>query len=384
MGPLAGVKVVEIASLGPGPWAAMMLSDLGAEVIRVDRASDVDTPEDERPIDYVNRRGRRSLAVDLKHPDGVDVVLTLAARSDVVIEGARPGVAERLGIGPEPCLRRNPRLIYGRMTGWGQDGPLAQVPGHDLNYIGITGLLHAIGQRDGPPTPPLSLVGDYGGGGMLLLVGILSALWEVSRSGAGQVIDAAMIDGAALLGSLVYGWRQSGLWEDTRESNFLDGGAPFCRTYETADGRWVAVSATESRFYGALVEALGLAATDLPPQYDRSSWPRMRAVFAEIFRTRTREEWVDAMRSVEACFSPVLTIDEAMSDEHMTARGTFVDVDGVRQPAPAPRFSRTPAEIASSPARAGEHTGAVLRDWGFSAPEIVELTGSGAVRESQR
>ena len=382
MGPLEGVKVVEIASIGPGPWCAMMLSDMGAEVIRVDRADHVrEHASGQRPFDFVNRRGRRSVGVDLKHRDGAEVVLRLAERADALIEGSRPGVAERLGIGPDQCLARNPRLVYGRMTGWGQQGPLSQAPGHDLNYLALTGLLHAIGPAQGRPVPPLNLVGDYGGGGMLLAFGIMAGLWEASRSGRGQVVDAAMVDGASLLGSIFHGLRQSGMWHDRRESNRLDGGAPFYGTYETSDGRWVAVAANEPKFYGVLVEALGFSLDELPPQLDQDTWPGVKERFAAIFRTRSREEWVKLLQPLETCFSPVLTLDEALGHEHNAARSAFVPVDGVLQAAPAPRFGRTPGAVAGPAARPGEHTEEALRDWGFPPAEITDLETRQAIAQ---
>jgi alpha-methylacyl-CoA racemase len=376
-GPLDGVRVVEIASIGPGPWCAMMLSDMGADVIRVDRAEHARNADDSVPFDVVHRRGRRSVGVDLTSPGGADVVLRLVERADALIEGSRPGVAERLGIGPDVCLARNPRLVYGRMTGWGQDGPLAQVPGHDLNYIARSGLLHAIGPAEGRPTPPLNLVGDYGGGGMLLAFGVAAGLIEAGRSGRGQVVDAAMLDGTNLLGSMFHGLRQIGVWHDRRESNRLDGGAPFYGTYETADGRWVAVAANEPKFYAVLVDTLDLH--DLPPQMDRSTWPGVREQFAAVFRTRTRAQWEDAFRGLETCFSPVLTLDEALDDEHGAVRSAFVDVDGMRQAAPAPRFARTPGAVAGPAARPGEHTGEALRDWGFGPAEVDELIAARTV-----
>jgi alpha-methylacyl-CoA racemase len=382
VGPLQGVKVVEIASIGPGPWCAMMLSDMGAEVIRVDRADHVrDYVDGQRPVDFVNRRGRRSIGVDLKNPAGAEVVLRLVAQADALIEGSRPGVAERLGIGPDQCLQRNPRLVYGRMTGWGQQGPLSASPGHDLNYLAITGLLHAIGPAEGRPVPPLNLVGDYGGGGMLLAFGIVSGLLEASRSGRGQVLDAAMVDGVSLLGSNFHGLRQVGAWHDRRESNRLDGGAPFYGTYETSDGGWVAVAANEPKFYRVLVEAIGLSLDELPPQLDQGTWPGVKERFAAIFRTRTREEWVKLLQPLETCVSPVLTLDESLGYEHSVARSAFVPVDGVLQAAPAPRFGRTPGAIAGPAARPGEHTEEALRDWGFTPAEITDLETSEAIAQ---
>jgi alpha-methylacyl-CoA racemase len=382
-GPLEGVKVVEIASIGPGPWCAMMLSDMGAEVIRVDRVNHVGTPVVAgKPYDFVNRRGRRSVAVDLKSPGGAEVVLRLVERADAVIEGNRPGVVERLGIGPDECLARNPALVYGRMTGWGQDGPLAHLPGHDLNYLALSGLLHAIGPAQGRPMPPLNLVGDFGGGGLLLAFGIVAGLIESSRSGRGQVVDAAMLDGANLLGSMFHGLRQIGAWHDRRESNRLDGGAPFYGTYETADRRWVAIAANEPKFYAVLIEALGLAGAELPDQMDESGWPELRTRFVEIFRTRTRDEWTELFAPLDTCFSPVLTLDEAPTHEHGVARSAFVPVDGTLQAAPAPRFARTPGAVAGPASRPGEHTDDLLTAWGFTAAEVAALTDAGTVAQA--
>jgi alpha-methylacyl-CoA racemase len=384
-GPLTGVKVVEIASIGPGPWCAMMLSDMGAEVIRVDRVDNAGVPVVAgKPYDFVNRRGRRSIGVDLKSPGGAEVVLRLVDRADALIEGSRPGVAESLGIGPEECLARNPALVYGRMTGWGQEGPLAQQPGHDLNYIALSGLLHAIGPARGRPMPPLNLVGDFGGGGLLLAFGIAAGLIEAARSGRGQVVDAAMLDGTNLLGSMFHGLRQIGAWQDRRESNRLDGGAPFYGTYETSEGRWVAIAANEPKFYAVLIEALGLADTELPAQGDQARWPELRARFAAIFRTRTRDEWVEVFRPLDTCFSPVLTLDEAPTHEHGAARSSFVPVDGVLQAAPAPRFARTPGAVAGPAAHPGEHTDEVLNAWGFTADEVAELAAAGTVAQTER
>ena len=379
-GPLAGVKVVEIGSIGPGPWCAMMLSDMGAEVLRVDRAAAVrDHVPGERSYEFATLRGRRSVGVDLKHPGGAEVVLRLVEQADALIEGSRPGVAERLGIGPDACLARNPRLVYGRMTGWGQDGPLAQAPGHDLNYLALSGLLHAIGPADGRPVPPLNLVGDYGGGGMLLAFGIVAGLFEAGRSGRGQVLDAAMLDGSLLLGSLFHGLRQTGRWRDEREANRLDGGAPYYGTYETADGKWVAIAANEPKFYAVLLDTLGLAGEELPEQQDERGWPELRRRFAAVFRTKTRDHWAEIFRARETCFAPVLTLDEAPKHEHSIAREAFVPVDGVLQPAPAPRFARTPAAVAGPAAVPGEHTEKALRDWGFSPEEVTGLVAAQTV-----
>jgi alpha-methylacyl-CoA racemase len=359
----------------------MMLADMGADVLRVDRAS-ASVPRDdyERPPDYLLNRGRRSAAVDMKTPEGVDVVLRLVERADALIEGFRPGVAERLGIGPEQCRARNPRLVYGRMTGWGQTGPYARYPGHDLNYISLSGALHSIGRAGGAPAPPLNLVGDFGGGGMLLAVGVLAAVLEAKGSGLGQTVDAAMLDGSALLATMFYGMRDMGQWGGGRGGNLLDGGAHFYDVYETGDGKYVSIGAMEAKFYENLIERLGLAGEDLPEQYDRSSWPAMKERFAAIFKTRTREEWSEELEGAEVCFAPVLDLDEARGFEQNRERGVFVEHDGVVQPAPAPRFDRTPSAIQSPAPAPGEHTRAALADWGFAGDELDRLEGSGAIR----
>jgi alpha-methylacyl-CoA racemase len=379
-GPLEGVSVVEIGGLGPGPFCAMMLADMGADVLRVDRASSV-TPREEYdwPPDYLLNRGRRSVGVDLKQPEGVEVVLRLAERADVLIEGYRPGVAERLGIGPDACRERNARLVYGRMTGWGQDGPYARHPGHDINYISLSGALHAIGRAGGPPAPPLNLVGDFGGGGMLLAVGVLAALIEAGRSGTGQTVDAAMIDGSALLATMFYGMQDMGQWGGGRGANLLDGGAPFYDVYETSDRRYVSIGAMEAKFYANLLAALGLDGEPLPEQYDKSSWPEMKRRLTEIFKTRTRAEWCERLEDAEVCFAPVLDFDEAREFGQNRERGVFVEYDGVVQPAPAPRFARTPSAIASPPPAPGEHTREGLADWGFSREELDRLADAGAI-----
>lgn len=384
-GPLVGLRVLEIGSMGPGPFAAMILADLGADVIRVDRAAGASLPGPNHDFrKEVLHRGRRSVAVDLKHPDGASVVLDLASRADVLIEGFRPGVAERLGIGPEECLERNPALVYGRMTGFGQDGPLAQDVGHDINYIAGSGLLSLIGRRDQPPTPPLSLLGDFGGGGMLLAMGVLAALWETARSGRGQVIDAAMLDGASLLGTAFFGFISNGTWRQERGSNLVDSGAPFYDSYETSDGRWVAVGAMEPRFYADLLAVLELDEADLPGrQDDRSVWPELKRIFADRFRTRTRDEWVAAAAGRDACLHPVLTMEEATVSEHARQRGSFTEIDGVTQPVPAPRFSRTPATVTSPPPLPGEHTEEALDGWGVPPERITRWLGSGAVADER-
>jgi alpha-methylacyl-CoA racemase len=380
-GPLEGIRVVEIGGIGPSPFCAMMLADMGADVLRVDRASSVTPREDyEWPPDYLLNRGRRSVGVDLKHAGGVEVVLRLAERADVLIEGYRPGVAERLGIGPDDCRARNPRLVYGRMTGWGQSGPYARYPGHDMNYIALTGALHSIGRAGGPPAPPLNLVGDFGGGGMLLAVGVLAALIEAGRSGSGQTVDAAMLDGSALLATMFYGMRDMGQWDGGRGGNLLDGGAHFYDVYETADGKYVSIGAMEPKFYANLLRELGLDAAELPEQYDERSWPSMKERFAELFKTRTRDEWAAQLESAEICFAPVLDLDEARAFGQNRERGVFVEYDGVLQPAPAPRFDRTPSEIAGPAPAPGEHTADGLAAWGFSGDELAQLTEAGAIR----
>jgi alpha-methylacyl-CoA racemase len=374
MGPLAGIRVVELAGIGPGPFAAMLLADLGAEVLRVDR------PEASRPAwPTVLARGRRSVAVDLKHPDGPGVVLDLVAAADALVEGFRPGVAERLGIGPDPCLARNPRLVYGRVTGWGQDGPWRLAAGHDIDYVALAGALHPIGQAGGPPVPPLNLVGDFGGGGMLLALGVVAALLEAARSGRGQVVDAAMVDGAALLTTQFHELLAAGLWREERGANLLDGGAPFYAVYETADGRHLAVGALEPQFWAELVERLGLDPADLPAQLDRDGWPQLRERLAALFRTRTRDEWCELLAGTDACVAPVLGLGEAPAHVHNRARGTFVEVGGVVQPAPAPRFSRTPPDPPRPPARPGAHTDQALADWGVAPDEVARLRAAGAV-----
>ena len=375
MGPLHGVRVVEIASLAPAPFACMMLSDLGADVLRVDRPTSVGG---DAAIDPLGR-GRQSIGLNLKDPAGVEVLLRLLDTADVLIEGFRPGVTERLGFGPDICLERNPGLVYGRMTGWGQEGPMAQMAGHDINYIAIAGALDPIGRAGERPLPPLNLVGDFGGGGMLLAVGVLAALYERSRSGRGQVVDAAMVDGAALLTSFIHGMRGQGFWQDARGTNLLDSGAPFYDTYETADGLHMSVGALEPQFYATLLRGLGLEDEDLPAQNDQARWPEMRARFTEVFKARTRDEWTRIFDGTDACVAPVLGLGEAPVHPHATARTGFVDIGGLAQPAPAPRFGRTAAATPAPPVRPGEHTEATLAAIGLSAAEIAELRERGAV-----
>src|SRR5215469_468802 len=358
MGPLHGIRVIEIASLAPAPFGCMILTDLGADVLRVDRAERCG-PQARPPLDPLGR-GRRSIGLNLKDGAAVDLLMRLVEDADVLVEGFRPGVAERLGFGPEVCAQRNPRLIYARMTGWGQSGPLAPTAGHDIDYIGISGALHPIGRAGERPVPPLNLVGDFGGGGMLLAIGVLAALVERQRSGLGQVVDAAMVDGSALLTSFIYGLRARGAWRDERGVNLLDSGAPFYDTYATADGKYVAVGALEPQFYAALLKGLGLDGTDLPAQMDMARWPTLRERFAETFATRTRDEWADVFAGTDACVAPVLSPAEAPSHPHNTARGTFTDVGGLTQPAPAPRFDRTAVDKPAPPRRAGADTDEVL------------------------
>jgi alpha-methylacyl-CoA racemase len=376
-GPLAGFRILELAGIGPGPMGAMMLGDLGADVVRIDRPSP-EADADIAPRFRVHERSRRSVVVDLRHPTGVEVVLRLAARADALIDPFRPGVAERLGVGPAACLAVNERLVYARITGWGQEGPLAAAAGHDINYIALTGVLHAVGRAGEPPVPPLNLIGDYGGGGMLLAFGIVCALLEAARSGKGQVVDAAMIDGAALLLGLVSGRQAAGRWVDRRGVNLLDSGAPFYDVYETRDGKYVSVGALEPRFYRLLLEKLGCSADELP-QADQARWPEIKARLATIFRTKTRDEWCQILEGSDACFAPVLSIAEAPSHRHARARVAYVDVDGVAQAAPAPRFSRTPGAAQAAPRCRGLHGREVLTECGFSPDEIAALQRAGVV-----
>ncbi|MGE0733187.1 MAG: CaiB/BaiF CoA transferase family protein [Alphaproteobacteria bacterium] len=378
-GPLAGLKVVELAGIGPAPMCAMLLADLGADVIRVDRLQDAGLGV-EMPTKYnLLHRGRPSIAVDLKHPKGVETVLRLAAGADILIEGFRPGVMERMGLGPDVCLARNPKLIYGRMTGWGQDGPLAHAAGHDMNYIALTGALHAIGRAGGAPTPPLNLVGDFGGGTMYLAFGLLAALYERQKSGKGQVVDAAMVDGAASLMTLFYGLKAAGMWHDRRGANILDSGAHFYDVYETKDGKFVSIASIEGKFYAELLRLTGLGKENLPAQNNPKNWPALKEKLAATIKTKTRDEWTAIMEGTDVCFAPVLTLEEAPSHKHMRARETFIERDGVVQPAPAPRFSRTPGEIRMAPPKAGENTDSALAEWGFSADERAALHAAKAI-----
>jgi alpha-methylacyl-CoA racemase len=375
VGPLEGIKVVEIAGIGPGPFCAMMLADMGADIIRVDRKS---AASRETNLDALCR-GRRSIAVDLKKREAVEAVLKLLERADALIEGFRPGVMERLGLGPDACLERNPKLIYGRMTGWGQHGTLAHAAGHDINYISLAGVLHATGRPGEPPSPPMNLIGDFGGGGMLLAFGIVCGILEARRSGHGQVIDAAMTDGSALLSAQIHGFRAMGIWSDERGANLLDGGAHFYDTYETADGKWVSIGSIEPQFYAELVERAGLTDPGFRSQMSRDQWPELKRKLAAVIKTKTREEWSRIMEGTDVCFAPVLSFPEAYRHPHNQQRRTFVDVGGVMQPAPAPRFSRTAPEIPTPPRPAGADNDRALSDWGFSRQEIDALRSAGAI-----
>lgn len=384
MGPLAGVRVIEMQGIGPGPFCGMMLSDMGAEVIRIDRAGNVQPAEgnsaDPAPPIDVLARGRRSVGIDLKNPDGTEVLLRLVETADALIEGFRPGVMERLGLSPDECLARNPKLVYGRMTGWGQEGPYSKAAGHDINYIALAGALEPIGRKGEGPVPPLNLVGDFGGGGMLLAFGVVSALFEAQRSGSGQVVDAAMVDGAATLMAMFHSLRALGVWDDERGTNLLDTGSHFYDVYECADGRYVSIGSLEPQFYAELLAKTGL---DGDPEFDkqmsRSRWPQLKERIAELFRTKTRDEWCEIMDASEVCFAPVLTLAEAPLHPHNRHRNVFTEVAGLTQPSPAPRFSRTPPQVQGAPRHPGQDTDAVLADVGYNANDIAKLRDRGAV-----
>jgi alpha-methylacyl-CoA racemase len=377
MGPLQGVRVLEFEAIGPGPFAGMLLADLGADVLVVDRPASTDLGlKRERWYD-VMMRGKRSVTLDLKGKERPGVALDLISKADALIEGFRPGVMERLGLDPEAALKRNPKLVYGRMTGWGQDGPLAARAGHDINYIALAGVLHAFGRRGEAPVPPLNLVGDFGGGGMLLAFGMACALLEASRSGKGQVVDAAMVEGASLLATMFHGFLKVNQWSETRGVNILDTGAPWYDVYETGDGQYVSIGAIEAKFYAELLSRLNLGSKDIPGQYDRARWPELREAFAKAFKARTRDEWCAIFEGSDACFAPVLSFSEARKHSHNAARGSFVSVAGVPQPAPAPRFSRTPAAVRGAPPERGEGGRAALADWGFSAQDAERLRSGG-------
>jgi len=373
-GPLAGVRVLELAGIGPGPFCAMMLADQGATVLRIDRPG---AGADQSERELMNR-GRRSAVLDLKHPRAVDALLRLADAADVLLEGFRPGVTERMGVGPDVCLRRNPRLVYARMTGWGQEGPLAATVGHDIGYIARTGALHALGRAGGPPQFPANLLGDFGGGGMLMAFGICAALVERAASGQGQVVDAAIVDGVASLLAMPLMFMAQGLWRDERGVNLLDGGAPWYDVYETADGQWMAVGALEPRFYAALISGLGL--TGLPDRHEPQNWPELRARLSARFSERTRAEWTATFAGSEACVEPVLSLHEAAADPHLVARGTYVTGDGIIEPSPAPRFSRTPGQLSGPPPVPGQHTTEALTEWGLA--DVPDLIACGAALQA--
>ncbi len=379
MGPLNGVKILEFAGLGPAPFAAMMLSDMGAEVLRIDRTDEVRGGDPDRPPKDLLNRGRKSVGIDLKNPAGVRAALRLAEKADALIEGFRPGVMERLGLGPVTCLEHNPRLVYGRMTGWGQDGPLARAAGHDINYIALAGVLDAIGRASQAPLPPLNLVGDFGGGGMLLAFGIVCALLECAASGQGQVVDAAMVDGAALLMTMIHGLRAMGIWRDERGTNLLDTGAHFYDTYQCRDGKYISVGSVEPQFYAQLVRLVGLDGEDLPDQMDWAAWPALKVRMARLFGSKTRAEWCKIMEGTDVCFAPVLSMAEAPQHPHMKHRDTFIELAGVVQPGPAPRFSRTAPQVSRPPAHPGQHTDEALNEWGFSLEEIADLRAGRAI-----
>ncbi len=379
MGPLSGYRIIELAGIGPGPMCAMLLSDMGADVLRIDRTADAGLGIAMENKYALLNRGRRSVALDLKKPAAIEAMLKLVEKADGLIEGFRPGVTERLGLGPEVCLKRNPKLIYGRMTGWGQEGPMAHAAGHDINYIALSGALHSIGRRGEAPVPPLNLVGDFGGGALYLALGVVAGLLEAQKSGKGQIVDAAMVDGAASLMTAIYGIHGSGRWTDNRGENILDSGAHYYDVYETKDGKHVSIGSIESKFYDELLELSGLKKEELARQNDRDAWPAMKQKVAAIFKTKTRDEWCKIMEGSDVCFAPVLSMTEAPKHPHNRHRGTFIEDDGVIQPGPAPRFSRTPSKIQRPPAHPGQHTEEALRDWGFSASELDSLRTAAAM-----
>ncbi len=379
MGVLSGYRIVEFAGIGPAPMCAMLLSDMGAEVLRIDRAEDANLGIPTEAKYGVLNRGRRSVAIDLKKKEGAEVALKLIEKADALIEGFRPKVMERLGLGPDVCLARNPKLVFGRMTGWGQDGPLAHAAGHDINYIALTGALHSIGRKGEAPVPPLNLVGDFGGGGVYLALGVVAGILEAQKSGKGQVIDVAMTDGASSLMAAIYGLRAAGRWSDERGENILDTGSHYYDVYETSDKKYISIGSIEPKFYADLLRLSGLQHEELPRQQDRQAWPALKERVAKIFKTKTREEWCTIMEGSDVCFAPVLNMQEAPNHPHNRERGTFVEIDGVIQPAPAPRFARTPSAIQRPPAAPGEHTDEALRDWGLSTTELAQLHSNGAI-----
>src|SRR5689334_22195524 len=384
MGVLSGYRVIELAGIGPAPMCAMLLSDMGADVIRIDRQADAGLGVQVQTKYSLLNRGRRSVALDLKRPEATDTVLRMVEKADALIEGFRPGVMERLGLGPDECLARNPKLVYGRMTGWGQEGPLAQAAGHDINYIALAGALYCIGRRGEAPVPPLNLDGDFGGGALYLALGVVAGLLEAQKSGKGQVVDAAMVDGVASLMTAIYGMRGSGIWSNNRGENILDTGAHYYEVYETRDGQHVCIGSIETKFYEELLERSGLKNEELPRQNDREAWPKMKERLKALFLTKTRDEWCKIMEGTDICFAPVLSMDEAPKHPHNRQRETFVVENGVTQPAPAPRFSRTPSAIQRPPSVPGEHTEEALRDWGFSSTDLAQLRNCGAIGSSGR
>ncbi len=373
MGPLKGVKVIEIAGIGPGPFAGMLLADMGAEVISVEKRSG------KQALPDCARRGKRSIALNLKSAEGIEALLKLVEKADILFEGFRPGVMERLGVGPDECLARNPALVYGRMTGWGQFGPLAKAAGHDINYISLTGSLHAIGRAGEKPVPPLNLVGDYGGGGMFLVMGMLAALLEARQSGKGQVVDAAMTDGSAVLMAMFHSLQAMGMWKSKRGSNFLDSGAHFYDVYETQDGKYVSIGSIEPQFYALLLEKAQLDPQVFGNQNNPALWPDLKDKLAAVFKTKTQAQWCELMEGSDVCFAPVLDFNEAADHPHNAARQTYIDVDGMTQPAPAPRFSRTPSQVRYGSRPHGADTQDVLVDWGFSAAECDDLKAAGGL-----
>jgi len=381
-GPLKGIRVIEMVGIGPCPFAAMMLADMGAEVIRIDRKL---APGAVNPLPIMGTRfdvlarGRRSLAVDLKSPASAALVLDLVEQADVLVEGFRPGVMEKLGLGPEACLARNARLVYGRVTGWGQDGPLAKAAGHDINYLGLTGLMPSMGRPDSPPPPPLNLVGDFGAGGMMAGFGVVCGLLEARNSGKGQVVDVAMLDGGSLLGAMIYGLHAAGGWSPRRGENWIDGGAPYYDSYECSDGKLICIGPLEPHFYALLLKLCDIRDPRLQQQGEVKDWPELKGKVAAIFRAKTRDEWCALLEGTDACFAPVLDLDEAPRHVHNLARANFVEVEGVMQPAPAPRFSRTAGAVSAPPAHAGQHSREILSDWGFAAERIADLAQANVI-----
>ncbi len=388
MGALSGIKVIEFAGIGPGPFSCMLLADMGADVIRIDRAQNVGRDEgDPRFLPYL--RGRPNVAIDLKLDDGRETALELCDKADILIEGFRPGVMERLGLGPDVVFARNPKMVYGRMTGWGQDGPIAKTAGHDINYIALSGALHAIGTPEAGPVPPLNLVGDFGGGALYIVMGVLAAYIEAQRSGKGQVVDTSMVEGAASLMTMFYGRQAAAAigegserdWLEERGTNFIDGGSHFYNTYETADGEHICIGSIEPQFYKLLLDSLGLTQADLAPQNDRAGWPANKEKIAAIFKTKTRAEWTELMQDQDICFAPVLKMSEAPAHPQNAARGSFIEIAGVTQPAPAPKFSRTTVDDINPPAHAGENSRDALLAWGFNAAKVDGLIESGAIKQ---